>query len=59
MFEEDAHVYKHGIQSSLRRQCQLQIGTCHLPLHGLNQVGAAAAADLQHFLKRVQGGEQK
>ena len=52
-------MYKHGLQSSLRRQCQLQIGTCHLPLQGLNQVDAAAAADLQHFLKRVQGGEQK
>ena len=59
MFEEDARVYKHGSQRSLRRQCQLQTGSRHLPLQGLSQVDAAVAADLQHFLKRVQGGEQK
>ena len=35
--------------------CQLQTGTCHPPLQGLN----AAAADFQHPLKGVQGGEQK
>ena len=34
---------------------QLQIGTCRLPLQGLNH----AAADFQHLLKGVQGGEQK
>ena len=35
--------------------CQLQTGTCHLPLQGLN----AVAADFQHPLKGVHGGEQK
>ena len=34
----------------------LQIDTCHLPLQGSCTV---AAADLQHPLKGVQGGEQK
>ena len=34
---------------------QLQIGTCRLPLQGLNH----AAADFQHPLEGVQGGEQK
>ena len=35
--------------------CQLQTGTCHLPLQGLS----AAATDFPHPLKGVQGGEQK
>ena len=34
----------------------LQTDTCHLPLQGSCTV---AAADLQHPLKGVQGGEQK
>ena len=38
-------------------QCQLQIDTCHLLLQWLNS--AAAATDLQYFLKGAQGGEQK
>ena len=37
---------------------QLQTATCHLPLREI-KFWAAAAADLQYPLKRVQGGEQE
>lgn len=33
----------------------LAVGTCHLPVQGLNH----AAADVQHPLKGAQGKEQK
>ena len=44
------------------RPCPLHTGTCHgcLPSTSTRtESGAAAAADFQHPLKAVQGGEQK
>ena len=43
-------------------QCQLQTGTCHGRLPSTStriKSGAAAAADLQHPLRGIQGGDQE
>ena len=40
------------------QSCELEIGTCHLPLHGLNHE-PAAAADPQCPLKAAQGRDQE
>ena len=39
-------------------QCQLQIGTCHLPLQGLYHV-LLHLLSFNTLLNGVQGGEQK
>ena len=54
---------KHGADKAPQpHYCQLQVGTCHgcLPsTSARSKLWAVAAADLQHPLKGVQGGEQK
>ena len=55
-------VFHNKASLKVGKYCQLQIGIfhCHLPSTSTSiKSCAAAAADLQHPLKGVQGGEKK